>query len=76
MIKSYLPYEEQKALEAILRHHSVDDEKLRNDLATFANWIRLDEADKTRLNRIPQAPYLISLLSGMGIYGKALSPRG
>lgn len=70
MINNHLPYEQQKALEAICRSHGVQDKDLIADLATFGNWIRTDEQDKARLNRVPQAPYLIVLLSTMGIYGK------
>lgn len=71
MINNFLPYQEQKALEAIARHHGVDSEAFLRDMATFANWIRTDEADKGRVSRVPQAPFLIVLLSQMGIYGKS-----
>lgn len=70
MMKDRLPYEEQKALEAICRHHGVDDPELIAHLAAFGNWIRTDEADRARLSRNPAAPYLITLLSTMGIYGR------
>lgn len=74
MIKDYLPYEEHKALEEICAHHGVTDPDLIKDLAAFGNWIHTAEADKARLNRVPQAPYLIAFLSTRGIYPKKKEP--
>lgn len=66
MISDHLPYEQQDALERILRHHGVDDPALIKDLATFGNWIALDVEDKTHF-RVPQAPFLLALLGMMGV---------
>lgn len=71
MINNFLPYQEQKALEAIARHHGVDSEAFLRDMAIFANWVRTDEKDKGRLSRVPEAPFLIVLLGQMGIYTKS-----
>lgn len=74
MIADYLPYEEQDALKKICAHHGVTDEALIKDLAAFGNWIHLAEADKARLSRVPQAPFLIAFLSGRGIYPRKKEP--
>lgn len=74
MIADYLPYEEHKALVEILAHHGLSDEALIKDLAAFGNWIHTAEADKVRLGRVPQAPFLISFLSMRGIYPKKKEP--
>ena len=76
MINDFLPYEEQHALEAILRHHGKgQDSALAKDLATLCNWIRL--AEQARFNRSLRPPFLLVLLSGMGIYGsEVLAPGG
>lgn len=70
-MKDYLPYDEQKTLEAICRFHSIEDPDLIKHLATLMNWVRQDEAAKSRLNRDGKPPFLLSLLSSMGIYGGA-----
>lgn len=70
MINDYLPYEEHKALEAILRHHGVDNAELTKDLAALSNWIRLGEQAKFDRSKAP--PLLIALLSTRGIYGRSV----
>lgn len=68
MIKAHLPYDEQKALEAICKHHGVEDPALITDLATFGDWIHQSEVDKGRLGPFhSKPPYLIALLGIMGI---------
>lgn len=74
MIKDNLSYEEQSSLEAICRFHGCDDKDLVKHLATFCNWIRADEQAKFNFGPA-KPPYLIALLSTMGIYGAdVLSP--
>lgn len=69
MINDFLDYEAQKTLEAICRFHGADDPELIKHLATFANWIRADE--QAKFNRNAKPPFLLVLLSQMGIYGAA-----
>jgi hypothetical protein len=72
MINDFLPYEEQKALEAILRKHGKgQDTMMAKDLATFCNWIHAHDQAQTRFNRTAEPPFLLTLLSSMGIYGAA-----
>ena len=76
MLSNHLDYDEQKTLEAILRFHDIDidaDPKLVKDLATFCNWTREDEKSKSALHS-SQPPFLLCLLSLMGIYGKNALP--
>jgi hypothetical protein len=74
ILNDWLDYDEQQTLEAILRFHEVEDPDLVKRLATFINWVRADEKAKSRLQG-EQPPYLLVLLSQMGIWGKnALSP--
>jgi len=72
MIHDSLPYEEQHALETILRHHGVDPRgdgtQLTKDLAQLGNWIH--QAERSKFDRNQKPPFLIALLSMMGIYGK------
>jgi hypothetical protein len=79
MIKDHLEYEEQHALEAILRHHLpdevpvgglVDYGPLKHDLATFINWMVEVQKAKTKFGNPPQPPYLLALLGQLGIYGR------
>lgn len=67
MLKDYLPASEQDALQRICHHHGIDDPELIKDLAAFGNWIREDAMDRVRLNRVPQAPFLLSFLSMRGL---------
>ena len=81
MINSHLPYEEQHALEAILRHHGLDPKggaaQLTADLASFGNWIHQAEQARLRLGSSTPPPFLIAFLSGLGVYGKdVLTPPG
>jgi len=70
MLKDYLAYDEQQALESICRFHNVDDSELIKHLAEFCNWTRADEAAKGHLGG-DSPPFLIVLLSQLGIYGGA-----
>lgn len=77
MLSPYLDYQEATTLKAILRHHGVEPtDKLVENLSTFLNWVRADERAKHRLTGgADQPPYLLVLLSLMGIYGAdALEP--
>ena len=69
MINDFLPHDEQHALEAILRHHHVEDPELAKHLAQLGNWIHL--AEQAKFNRNLQPPFLLVLLSLMGIYKPA-----
>lgn len=74
MISDRLPYDEQDALETILRFHGADDPALVNRLATLINWVH--EFERAKLDRSRRPPFLISLLGMMGIWGKdALKPN-
>lgn len=68
MINDWLDYNEQQSLEAILRFHGVEDPVLTKHLATFVNWTRADEKAKSKFGS-PSPPFLLVLLSTMGIYG-------
>lgn len=75
MLNSWLPYEEQKALEQILRHHQVEDPELTKHLAEFINWVKDAEKAKSSFHRT-EPPFLIGVLSSMGIYGgEVLEPK-
>lgn len=67
MLRDYLPVEEQDVLQRICHHHGVDDPELIKDLAAFGNWLREDTLDRVRLNRVPQAPFLLTFLSLRGL---------
>ncbi len=67
MIRDFLDWEEQHALELILKHHGVDDPALVTHLAQFINWIKADDEAKRRFGG-PKPPYLLVLLGQMGIY--------
>lgn len=72
MIEESLPYEEQHALESILRHHQIDPKSdegkaLAKDLAALGNWIHDYEHAKFDRNATP--PLLLAFLSTRGIYG-------
>lgn len=67
MIGDRLPTAEQDVLNKILAHHGVHDDELTKHLAQLGNWIRQDERDKVSLHRMSQAPYLIVLMSQMGL---------
>lgn len=74
MLSPYLDYQEDTTLKAILRHHGIDpnDSKLMENLSTFVNWIRADERAKHKLTPgAEQPPFLLVLLSLMGIHGAA-----
>ena len=73
MLSPYLDYQEATTLKAILRHHDIDPtDKLVENLGTFLNWTRADERAKHRLTGgADQPPFLLVLLSQMGIYGAA-----
>lgn len=73
MLSSYLDYQEASTLKAILRHHGVEPtDKLVDNLGTLLNWTRADERAKHRLTAgADQPPFLLVLLSQMGIYGNA-----
>ena len=74
MLSPYLDYQERTTLRAILRFHGVEegDGKLEEHLSTFINWVRADEKAKHRLTvGTDNPPYLLVLLSLMGIYGDA-----
>ena len=77
MLSPYLDYQEATTIKAILRHSGVEPtDKLVENLSTFLNWVRADERAKHRLTGgADQPPYLLVLLSLMGIYGAdALEP--
>lgn len=80
MLSPYLDYQEATTVKAILRKHGIDpdtgDGKLMENLSTFVNWIRADERAKHKLTPgAEQPPYLLVLLSLMGIHGAdALEP--
>ena len=80
MLSSYLDYQEATTVKAILRKSGIDpdtdDGKLMERLSTFVNWVRADERAKHKLTPgAEQPPYLLVLLSLMGIYGgDALEP--
>lgn len=67
MLSEHLPYGEQDALDAIMKHHGVDNPALTKHIAQLMNWVRETEEDKSRLGRRFNAPLLIVLLSQMGI---------
>ena len=76
MLSSYLDYQEATTVKAILRKHGIDpdtdDGKLMERLSTFINWVRADERAKHKLTPgAEQPPYLLVLLSLMGIHGAA-----
>ena len=79
MLSPYLDYQEA-TVKAILRKSGIDpdtdDGKLMERLSTFVNWVRADERAKHKLTPgAEQPPYLLVLLSLMGIYGgDALEP--
>lgn len=73
MIEESLPYEEQHALESILRRHQIDPKSddgraLAKDLAALGNWIH--DAERAKFNRNDTPPLLLALLSTRGIYGR------
>jgi hypothetical protein len=77
MIKDHLEYDQQHALEAILRHHldlpgldPVRRGQLKHDLATFINWIIAEKDSKLRFGSGGEPPPLIVLLGQMGLYSK------
>lgn len=80
MLSPYLDYQEATTVKAILRKSGIDpdtdDGKLMERLSTFVNWVRADERAKHKLTPgAEQPPYLLVLLSLMGIYGgDALEP--
>ena len=80
MLSPYLDYQEATTVKAILRKSGIDpdtdDGKLMERLSTFVNWVRADERAKHKLTPgAEQPPYLLVLLSLMGIYGgDALKP--
>jgi len=77
MLSPYLDYQEASTLKAILRHGGVEPtDKLVENLGTFVNWVRADEKAKHRLTGgADQPPFLLVLLSLMGIHGAdALEP--
>jgi hypothetical protein len=80
MLSPYLDYQEATTIKAILRKSGIDpdtgDGKLMENLSTFVNWVRADERAKHKLTPgAEQPPYLLVLLSLMGIYGgDALEP--
>jgi hypothetical protein len=76
MLSSYLDYQEATTVKAILRKSGIDpdtdDGKLMERLSTFINWVRADERAKHKLTPgAEQPPYLLVLLSLMGIHGAA-----
>jgi hypothetical protein len=81
MLSPYLDYQEATTIKAILRKSGIDpdtgDGKLMENLSTFVNWVRADERAKHKLTPgAEQPPYLLVLLSLMGIYGgDALEPE-
>jgi hypothetical protein len=77
VIQDHLAYEEDRALELILRHHFGDNfperqRKLKRDLATLINWCVAVEATKGKfsLRADEHPPFLLVLLGQMGIYNK------
>jgi len=77
MIKDHLEYDQQHALEAILRHHlgpplegELLEQELKRDLATFINWIIAEKDSKLRFGPGGEPPPLIVLLGQMGLYSK------
>ena len=80
MLSPYLDYQEATTVKAILRKSGIDpdtdDGKLMERLSTFINWVRADERAKHKLTPgADQPPYLLVLLSLMGIHGAdALEP--
>jgi hypothetical protein len=76
MLSPYLDYQEATTIKAILRKSGIDpdtgDGKLMENLSTFVNWVRADERAKHKLTPgAEQPPYLLVLLSLMGIHGAA-----
>ena len=76
MLSSYLDYQEATTVKAILRKSGIDpdmdDGKLMERLSTFVNWVRADERAKHKLTPgAEQPPFLLVLLSLMGIHGAA-----
>jgi hypothetical protein len=77
MLSPYLDYQEATTIKAILRHSGVEPtDKLVENLGTFVNWVRADEKAKYKLTSgADTPPYLLVLLSLMGIHGAdALEP--
>lgn len=77
MLSPYLDYQEATTIKAILRHSGVEPtDKLVENLGTFVNWVRADEKAKYKLTPgAEQPPFLLVLLSLMGIHGAdALEP--
>lgn len=65
-----IDYAEEDALKRILRHHDVTvTPKLVADVSVLLEWVRADEAVKARFDNKTPPPFLISLLSTMGIFG-------
>lgn len=73
MIRDFLDWETQHALELILHHHGVDDPVLTKNLATLINWVKADQEAKRRFGG-DQPPYLLVLLGQMGIYTPKKEP--
>lgn len=70
-MKSHLDYPEGDALKRILRHHDIPlTGALMDNLGQFINWIHRMDAAKASFRSDAEPIPLISLLGGMGIYGK------
>lgn len=75
-MKSLLPADEEDALRRILRHHQVQlTDSLVKDLGALINWVHQLEQAKSNFAGAAKPPYLLSLLSTLGIYGgEAIGP--
>lgn len=71
-----IPYDEEEALKRILRHHGVSlTRKMVADLSELMGWVHETERAKFKLTNADPPPYLLVLLSSMGIFGGEVSDR-
>lgn len=67
----YLPADEEDALRRILRHHRIPvTRELVDHLGQLITWVRQGEKAKGSFVRGKEPMPLLSLLGGLGIYGK------
>ena len=75
-MQSQLPHDEEDALKRILRHHGVTiTPGLLDHLGQLINWVHQFEQAKTKLRKGSEPPYLLVLLSTMGIHGAKVLDR-
>ena len=68
-----IPYDEEDAIKRVLRHHHVPvSRKLVDDLADLLSWVHESEQASVHFGH-PKPPFLLVLLSKLGIYGKEIS---